>query len=106
MSEIDTTSTTLRAKPAINDPPAGQTRNHPGPAAAPATAASAAAGPTDPVEISAAAQTVAGPGRGTVLTDEEAQSASVNLRQQIGLLGLSASAKQNAAVLSLVRPNG
>jgi hypothetical protein len=72
---------------------------------APATTAPAStAAPTDSVTLSAAAQASTGQAGGAALTEAEAQDTSTSLRQQLGLHGLSASAKQNASVLALLRP--
>jgi hypothetical protein len=95
------TSTTLRLKPVVTDVNSTQSRSQAGAA----TAISGAVPAGDTVNISATAQASSPEhGASAVLTEEEAQSTAVNLRQQIGLAGLSASAKQNAAVLSLIRP--
>jgi hypothetical protein len=102
MSDISPTptSTTLRLKPAVADVNSAQSRV---PAGTTAISGSVPAG--DTVTISATAQAAAPEqGGSALLSDEEAQNTAVNLRQQIGLIGLSASAKQNAAVLSLIRP--
>ncbi len=74
------------------------------PAAAPAAAPTTE--PTDSVELSPAAQSVAAPAATTTLSAGDAQDASVNLRQQIGLYGLSGSLAQNQSVLSLLRRPG
>jgi hypothetical protein len=103
MSQI--TPTNPQLQPTINDANTAQNRGQP--AVAPASAAAAptaATAPADTVQISNAAQTAGGQGGGTALTEEEAQATATNLRQQLGLSGLSASAKQNASVLALLRP--
>jgi hypothetical protein len=108
MSDITPTqtSTTLRLKPSVNDGNTAQNRGQPaGTPTAAADIAAGAASVTDSVTISATAQAAAGQHlTGTPLSEEEAQSTAVDLRQQISLQGLSASAKQNAAVLALIRP--
>ena len=70
--------------------------------AAPQTSAE----PTDSVELSPAAQAPATASPTETLSPEDAQNASVNLRQQIGLYGLSASLAQNQSILSLLRRPG
>jgi hypothetical protein len=103
MSDIPPTpiSTTLRLKPVVTEVNSTQTRSQAGVA----TAISGAAPAGDTVTLSATAQAAAPEqGGSAVLTEEQAQNTAVNLRQQIGLAGLSASAKQNASVLSLIRP--
>jgi hypothetical protein len=102
MSDISPTSTTLRLKPAINESNPPQSRGQPD--ALPAAVVTSPIPVTDSVTISATAQAAAG-GQigGTALTEEEAQNTAVNLRQQISLQGLSASARQNTAVLNLIR---
>ena len=102
MSEI--TPTTAKPQSTINDTNTASTRNQTGGQTAPATTAPTATAPTDTVTLSPAAQAAGPLGGGTSLTDEEAQNTATTLRQQIGLNGLSASAKQNASVLSLLRP--
>jgi hypothetical protein len=103
MSDISPTptSTTLRLKPAVTDVNSAQSRGQAGPTTA--TSSTAPAGDTVTISASARAATPE-PGAGAVLTEDEAQNTAVSLRQQIGLAGLSASARQNAAVLSLIRP--
>jgi hypothetical protein len=106
MSDITPTqtSTTLRLKPAINDANTAQNRGQGTSASSPA-AAIGSAPITDSVTLSATAQAISGgQTAATSLTDEEAQNTAADLRQQISLQGLSASAKQNAAVLALIRP--
>jgi hypothetical protein len=102
MSEI--TPTTAKPQSTINDTNTASNRNQTNGQTAPATTASATPAPTDTVTLSPAAQAAGTPDGGTPLTDEEAQSTATTLRQQIGLNGLSASAKQNASVLALLRP--
>jgi hypothetical protein len=100
MSEV--TPTTAQPQPTIKD---ANTAPNRGQAAAPtAPPAATPAAPTDTVNLSAAAQAGGGQGAATTLTETEAQTAATTLRQQIGLQGLSASAKQNASVLALLRP--
>jgi hypothetical protein len=102
MSEITPTSAQLQ--PTINDANTAQNRGQAAGQPAPAAVAPAAATPTDTVQISAAAQAAGAPTAASSLTDSEAQSTASNLRQQIGIHGLSASARQNASVLALLRP--
>jgi len=105
MSDITPTqiSTTLRLKPAISDDNAAQNRGQS--ITASPTVSTGPAPITDSVTLSATAQALAGDqAAATPLTDEEAQNTATDLRQQISLQGLSASAKQNAAVLALIRP--
>jgi hypothetical protein len=108
MSDITPTQTytTLRLKPSVNDSNTAQNRGQS--ANAPTAAANAPTGAvpvTDSVTISATAQAAAGGHlTGTPLSEEDAQNTAADLRQQISLQGLSASAKQNAAVLALIRP--
>ncbi len=102
MSQI--TPTNPQLQPTIGDANTAQNRGQPAvPAATPAAAPTATA-PTDTVNISNAAQAAGGQAGGAALTEEEAQATATNLRQQLGLNGLSASAKQNASVLALLRP--
>lgn len=66
------------------------------------TAAPSASG--DSINLSPAAQaTTAGFAGSTTLDDKAAVSTSVGLRQSIGASSLSVSAKQNQAILSLLR---
>jgi hypothetical protein len=102
MSEI--TPTTAKPQSTITDTNTASNRNQTNGQTAPATTAPATPAPTDTVTLSPAAQAAGAQGGGTSLTDEEAQSTATTLRQQIGLNGLSASAKQNASVLALLRP--
>jgi hypothetical protein len=102
MSEI--TPTTAQPQPTINDANTAQNRNQTAGQQAPASGSPATTTPTDTVRISAAAQAAGGQGGGIALSDSEAQTTATDLRQQIGLHGLSASAKQNASVLALLRP--
>jgi hypothetical protein len=103
MSEI--TPTAAQPQSTITDTNTASNRNQTNGQGAPTTSAPVnAAVPTDTVTLSAAAQASNTPGGGTSLTDSEAESAATTLRQQIGLQGLSASAKQNASVLALLRP--
>ncbi|MGB8840267.1 MAG: hypothetical protein WCC64_04275 [Aliidongia sp.] len=108
MSDITPTqiSTTLRLKPAISDDNAAQNRGQSTTASTASPTVSTGPAPiTDSVTLSATAQALAGDqAAATPLTDEEAQTTATDLRQQISLQGLSASAKQNAAVLALIRP--
>ena len=62
--------------------------------------------PTDSVELSPAAQAAATASTTETLSPDDAENASVNLRQQIGLYGLSASLAQNQSILSLLRRPG
>jgi hypothetical protein len=58
----------------------------------------------DSISLSPAAQAVtAGFNASSTLNDKDAVSASVGLRQSIGASSLSVSAKQNQAILSLLR---
>ncbi|MEI9987871.1 MAG: hypothetical protein WDN69_35045 [Aliidongia sp.] len=102
MSEI--TPTTAKPQSTINDANTASNRNQSGGSAAPAATPPGGTTPTDTVTISAAAQATGGQGGDSQLTDSEAQSTASTLRQQIGLNGLSASARQNASVLALLRP--
>lgn len=102
MSEI--TPTTAKPQSTINDTNTASNRSQTSGQTAPASTAPTNAAPTDTVILSPAAQAAGTPGGGTALTDEEAQNTATTLRQQIGLNGLSASAKQNASVLALLRP--
>jgi hypothetical protein len=62
------------------------------------------AAPTDSVNLSPAAQLTAGSvANGSALNEKDAEKASVGLRQSIGGTGLSVSARQNQAILSLLR---
>jgi len=103
MSQIAPTNA-QQLPPTVTDANTAQNRPQPGTPAAPRANAPAVAPPTDPVQISAAAQVAVGQGRGPALSEADAQSTATDLRQQIGLFGLSASAKQNASVLALLRP--
>ena len=103
MSEI--TPTTAKPQSTITDTNTASNRSQTNGQTAPATTAPASnPAPTDTVTLSPAAQAAGTQGGGTALTDEEAQNTATTLRQQIGLNGLSASAKQNASVLALLRP--
>jgi hypothetical protein len=102
MSEI--TPATAKPQSTITDTNTGSNRNQTSGQTAPAATAPTNPVPTDTVSLSPAAQAAGTPGGGTALTDEEAQNTATTLRQQIGLNGLSASAKQNASVLALLRP--
>ncbi len=58
----------------------------------------------DTVTLSpAATATPAGGGSGPGLTDQEADSTAASLRQQLGVQSLSVTARQNQAILSLLR---
>jgi hypothetical protein len=103
MSEI--TPATAQLKTAISDANTSSNRGQAAAQLTPAAPTPAIAAPSDTVQISAAAQAAAGPPAGTPLTDSEAQDTATTLRQQIGLYGLSASARQNASVLALLRPS-
>ncbi|GGF40681.1 hypothetical protein GCM10011611_53890 [Aliidongia dinghuensis] len=59
--------------------------------------------PTDQVSLSPAAQVTSAAFSGATLNDKDAVSTSVGLRQSIGTASLSVSAKQNQAILSLLR---
>ncbi|HEV2678461.1 MAG TPA: hypothetical protein VGV37_28300 [Aliidongia sp.] len=86
----DTTNTTARA---ATQPNSASTTD------APATNA-----PGDSINLSPAAQVAtAGFAGNTTLNDKDAVSTSVGLRQSIGASSLSVSAKQNQAILSLLR---
>ena len=100
MSEISPTNS--QPQPTIKDANTAPNRGQAGTPAAPAAATPAA--PTDTINLSAAAQAGGGQAGGATLTETEAQTTATALRQQIGLQGLSASAKQNASVLALLRP--
>ena len=103
MSEI--TPTAAQPQPTITDTNTASNRNQTNGQTAPATTApSSNPAPTDTVTLSAAAQTANAQGGTSSLTEDEAQNTATSLRQQIGLNGLSASAKQNASVLALLRP--
>jgi len=108
MSDITPTqtSTTLRLKPAIDGGNAAQNRDQS--ATSPTASPDGGTEPVpviDSVTISATAQAaLGGQAFAAPLSEEEAQNTAANLRQQISLQGLSASAKQNAAVLALIRP--
>jgi hypothetical protein len=57
------------------------------------------------VELSAAAQATANTAApASDLSDAEAQNTATGLREALGQFGLSASARQNAAILALIRP--
>ena len=91
---------------AINDANGTASRSQPQATPPKPDQAPASTAPTDSVELSPAAQTGAATVGSTTLSDSDAQDASVNLRQQIGLYGLSASLAQNQSVLSLLRRPG
>ncbi len=60
--------------------------------------------PSDSINLSPAAQAAtAGFSGGSTLNDKDAVNTSVGLRQSIGNASLSVSAKQNQAILSLLR---
>ena len=60
--------------------------------------------PKDTVTLSPAAQATAGAvAGGAELSDTQATSAAVNLRQQLGSQTLSVTARQNQSILSLLR---
>ena len=102
MSEI--TPTTAKPQSTITDTNTASNRNQSSGQTAPATTTPANPAPTDTVTLSAAAQTANAQSGTSSLTEDEAQNTATSLRQQIGLNGLSASAKQNASVLALLRP--
>ena len=102
MSEITVTAAQLQRP--NSDANTTQNRNQPGAVSGKVAADPPNSGPVDTVEISPAAQASAGQGGDSILTDDEAQTTAAGLRQQLGTYGLSASAKQNAAVLALIRP--
>lgn len=87
-----------------SDIPASQTNRSPTQQSSDGNAAPAAP-EGDTVTISAAAKTVtANPAVSTqILSDSEATKTSVSLRQQLGSQNLSGTAKQNQAILSLLR---
>jgi hypothetical protein len=91
----------------INDAngPASRGQSQTAPPRSDQTAAASTA-PADSVELSPAAQAPAASAAPTTLSDSDAHQTSVNLRQQIGLYGLSASLAQNQSVLSLLRRPG
>src|ERR1700744_1669850 len=101
MSEI--TPATAKPQSTITDTNTASNRSNTSGQTAPATTTPTSPAPTDTVTLSPAAQAAASQTGGASLTDEEAQNTATNLRQQIGLNGLSASAKQNASVLALLR---
>ncbi len=59
--------------------------------------------PNDQINLSPAAQVATAGFAGPTLNDKDAVNASVGLRQSIGTASLSVSAKQNQAILSLLR---
>ena len=86
----DTTNTTARATTQTNT--------------ASTTDSSASNASSDSINLSPAAQAAtAGFAGATTLNDKDAVSTSVGLRQSIGTSSLSVSAKQNQAILSLLR---
>jgi hypothetical protein len=106
MSEV--TLNPAATQPAINDANGPASRAQPQAAPPPSDQQTAASTtPTDSVELSAAAQSrTASPSGGPPLSDSDAQQASANLRQQLGIYGLTASLSQNQSVLSLLRRPG
>src|SRR5271156_1836337 len=99
MSEI--TPAAAQPQSTITDTNTASNRNQTNVQTASVTTAPATnTAPTDTVTLSAAAQAAGTQGGGSSLTDDEAQNTATTLRQQIGLNGLSASAKQNASVLA------
>ncbi|HVJ51270.1 MAG TPA: hypothetical protein VM689_02330 [Aliidongia sp.] len=105
MSQI--TLNPAQTQAALNDANAPASRPQPQ-TAAPSTsqAPASTALPTDSVELSPAAQAPVASQATATLSDSDAQKTSANLRQQIGLYGLSASLSQNQSVLSLLRRQG
>ena len=86
----DTTNTTARATTQTNT--------------ASTTDTSTSNASSDSINLSPAAQVAtAGFAGSTTLNDKDAVSTSVGLRQSIGTSSLSVSAKQNQAILSLLR---
>ena len=59
--------------------------------------------PSDQINLSPAAQVATAGFAGPTLSDRDAVTTSVGLRQSIGSASLSVSAKQNQAILSLLR---
>ena len=90
----------------IGDANTAANRTQPQPNSTPAAppAAPPASVPADQVQLSAAAQANAAAAAPTSdLSEEDANQTSLNLRQQLGAQPLSASARQNQSILSLLR---
>lgn len=85
----DTTNTTARATAQTNT--------------ASTTDTSTSNASSDSINLSPAAQVATAGFAGSTLNDKDAVSTSVGLRQSIGTSSLSVSAKQNQAILSLLR---
>lgn len=60
-------------------------------------------GDKDTVTLSGAAQSTGGAGGGSELSETQATSTSVTLRQQLSSQNLSATARQNQSILALLR---
>jgi hypothetical protein len=101
MSDV-TINPALR-QPVVSDPAVPSPKTTPPPATSASATAPATASRTDTVQLSAAAQTVLATSTRPVLTEAQAAQTSGDLRQQLGARPLSGSAKQNQAILSLLR---
>lgn len=100
MSEISPTNARLSST--ITDSNAGQSRVLPPPPVG--ENASAGTAPVDTVELSAAAQATTNTSApASDLSDAEAHDTATGLREALGQFGLSASARQNTAILALIR---
>jgi len=102
MSDIALNS--AQRQPTVTDTTNAAARPATQPNSASATDTTATNSPSDTINLSPAAQvTAAGYAGGAPLDDKSAVSTAVGLRQSIGTASLSVSARQNQAILSLLR---
>jgi hypothetical protein len=93
----------VRQQAVTTDQTATQPRNQQQTAAQGSTGTTAGTTPADTVSLSPAATSASTAAGGHVLSEHEASQASVDLRQQLSAQSLSGTARQNQAILSLLR---